>query len=364
MNTDRRSFIKSSGMAGGLLLANLALPLLGACHGRKSPHPAQCWMWFHANTGRTNAEWERIFSRVKQAGIGGILIGGDAEFLARMVPLASRHGIEVHAWMWTLNRSGDQEALKHPDWYAVSRNGRSCFDQRPYVDYYQWVCPSKAEVYGHIAKQVGELCAVPGLAGIHLDYVRYCDVVLPEALQPVYHLVQDQEYPEFDFCYCDSCRQKFLELTGIDIKKEPAPEHHRQWRQFRYDRVTGLVNRLSAEVHARNKIISAAVFPYPDLARTFCRQSWDEWRLDAVFPMIYHNFYNKTTAWIGQATRIGVSAMHGQRPLYTGLYLPELSAATLAEAVRLSLNAGAAGVALFDFDSFKPEHETALKTNR
>lgn len=43
--------------------------------------------------------------------------------------------------------------------------------------------------------------------------------------------------------------------------------------------------------HAHGKKITAAVFATPSLARQLVRQAWDKWPVDAVFPMLYHNFY-------------------------------------------------------------------------
>lgn len=359
---DKRTFLKTSGLLGLGLLGAATAPWLTSCASNNGAELPPNWMWFHANMERTDEEWENILLTLKSAGITGILIGGGRPMLSRIIPMADKHGMDVHAWMWTLNRSGDEEALKHPDWYAVSRDGNSCFDVRPYVNYYQWVCPSKEEVYQHILKQVTELCGIPGLKGVHLDYVRYSDVILPEALQPVYNLVQDKEYPEFDFCYCATCREKFKKTSGIDIQTVEDPTALLEWRQYRYDSVTRLVNRLSKEVHQKNKLITAAVFPYPELARTICRQSWDEWHLDAVFPMIYQNFYNKPVEWVKYAVQKGITDTRGKVPLFAGLYLPELSGEDLKKAIDYSLEAGASGVAVFDFGSFSEAHQEAFKT--
>jgi len=358
---DKRTFLKISGIAGAGLVFG-AHNLLAGTKSTDAYSWPQNWMWFHANHDRTDEDWNEIFTTLKDSGIQGIHMGGGAPMLKKIIPLADKFNIDVHAWMWTLNRSGDKEALKHPDWYAQSRKGDSCFDVRPYVEYYQWVCPSKDEVYKHIKKQVEELSTVEGLKGIHLDYVRYSDVILAEALQPVYNLVQDKEYPEFDFCYCDTCKEKFKAESGIDLDSLQDPTASKEWRQYRYDSVTSLVNRLVEVAHANDKQISAAVFPYPELARKICRQSWDEWDLDAFFPMIYQNFYNEDTAWIKKATRKGVRDLKGKAPLFTGIYLPELAKEDFPKAVKNSLKAGAKGVAVFDYGSCTNEHFELLKS--
>jgi uncharacterized lipoprotein YddW (UPF0748 family) len=323
------------------------------------------WMWMYANMKRSDAKWDSIFTRFEDNGITGILIGGGVPMLEKVIPLAEKHGIDVHAWMWTLNRPGDKEAKKHPEWYAVSGKGESCFDVHPYVDYYQWLCPSQEAVYQHIAKQVRELAQVKGLKGIHLDYVRYPDVILAKALQPKYNLVQDREYPEFDFCYCDTCKAKFKEETGIDIGEVEDPTAVEEWRQYRYNSVTRLVNRLVEVAHGSDKLISAAVFPYPDLAREICRQSWDDWNLDCFFPMVYQNFYDEDMEWIKTATSRGVHDLNGKAALVTGLYLPKIPDGKFSTAVENAFKGGAGGVAIFDEGKISDEElNTILEVSK
>ena len=72
------------------------------------------------------------------------------------------------------------------------------------MKYYKFLCPQKPEVRSFIAKQVHVLAAIIDLDGIHLDYVHLPDIILAEDLQPNYDIIQDQEYPEYDYCLCDT----------------------------------------------------------------------------------------------------------------------------------------------------------------
>ena len=142
-----------------------------------------------------------------------------------------------------------------------------------------------------------------------------------------YDLVQDREYPDFDFCYCQVCRQTFEQQSGRDPMELPDPTSDEEWRAFRWNSVTGLVEQLAATVQAEGKPISAAVFPTPSLARRLVRQAWDEWPLDAFFPMIYQRFYEEDVPWVATATAQGVAALPPATPLFSGLYLPANSQA-------------------------------------
>ncbi|MGD2123452.1 MAG: hypothetical protein PVJ76_16990, partial [Gemmatimonadota bacterium] len=176
----------------------------------------------------------------------------------------------------------------------------------------------------YLRDSIRTIAQEPGVQGIHLDYVRHCDVILPRGLWSRYGLVQDREYPEFDFCYCDACREAFAALHGTDPFDLTDPPADERWRQFRYDGVTELVRVLSETVHGvdtagkdassllpteSGKAITAAVFPTPSIARRLVRQAWDEWPVDAVFPMLYHSFYEEGLEWIGRGIAEGLARL-------------------------------------------------------
>ena len=265
-----------------------------------------------------------------------------------MFALAKEQGLETHAWTWTLCR-GDRVLLqRHPDWYVVSRLGESAATHPPYVGYYHFLCPAREAVQAHLAKLFARIAETPNLDGVHLDYIRYPDVILPVALWEKYNLVQNEELPQFDFCYCGVCRAAFQRQAGVDPLELPDPASNSTWREFRYSCVTQLVNRLADVVHQQDKQVTAAVFPTPSIAKQLVRQDWTKWNVDAVLPMTYHSFYNQPVSWIQAAVEEGVAALPPDRPLYAGLYLPELkSVDEFDQAVRCALAGGAKGVSLF-----------------
>ena len=324
-----------------------------------APSPFKFWAWMGASAEKPDSLYLADFSKFKQAGIDAVLINTntDTTLLARVTPLALQEGLEVHAWIMAMNRPGDSVALKHPEWYAVSREGNSCFDTRPYVDYYQWLCPTREESRAHVLGLVENLAGVKGVTSVHLDYIRYSDIFLPVGLLPKYDLVQEEELPEFDFCYCDTCKEVFRETHHKDPGTMENPAIDMEWKQFRLNRIKSLVDEAYDRVHARGKELTAAVFPYPEMADHMVRQRWDKWKIDAVLPMIYHNFYNEEIDWIGYATQQGVNDLKlNNTQLHTGLFIPELTPDELRQAINEARKNGALGVALFDAGALKPGH--------
>ncbi len=341
---NRRAFLgRVSQGALGVSAASLLLDEQDAV-GADPKRPVKNWIWTAGGERLKREEREKRFKQFREAGIHAVLF---SSFNAEILAHAKDHGLETHAWTWALCR-GDRELLeKHPDWYDVNRRGDSAADKPAYVNYYHFLCPSREDVRNHLAKIVADLGDTANLDGIHLDYIRYPDVILPVALWKKYNLVQNEELPQFDYCYCAVCRDAFKLQTGEDPLKLPDPSANAAWRQYRYASVTQLVNHLVEVGHGKGKQMTAAVFPTPTLAKKLVRQDWVRWNLDAVLPMVYHSFYNEKPEWIEGAVREGVAALPNHRPLYAGLYLPDLPGEDFDRAVACAMAGGARGVSLF-----------------
>ena len=324
--------------------------------------------WITSNKEKTNEAYTAEFKKYVAGGIDEVLIntGTDPKELERLVPLAKKEGLKVHAWIMAVNRPGDSIALQHPEWYMVSREGKSCFDNRPYVDYYQWLCPTRTASRNHILGLVEGLAKVEGIESVHLDYIRFPDIFLPIGLLPTYNLKQDTEMAEYDFCYCDVCISEFEKIHHKNPKASHNTAIDMEWKQFRLNAIRNLVNDAYKIVHKHNKKLTAAVFPYPEMADHMVRQRWDKWNIDEVYPMIYHGFYNEEIDWIGFATKQGVTDVESENiGLNTGIYIPPFtSSEELKQAIILAKENGAKGVTFFDGPELTDDYLKAIKETK
>lgn len=339
----RKDFLKTGMLAG----ASTVLPhtIKNGFKPKPQKQALKHWVWIRPSEETPVAELNKMFKKYYDAGIRAVLFEEQSEKHFRA---AKSQGLEAHRWMWTFNRPYADLMEQHPEWYAVSRKGDSCIDKPPYVDYYRWLCPSKDEVSQYLQNDVDQILSHDYVDGIHLDYVRFCDVVLPVNLWSKYGIVQTSELPEYDFCYCDDCKQAFKEWHGKDVMTIEYPEASPSWRLFRYHAITNNVNRLAKVANEHNKPITAAVFPSPEIARRLVRQDWTNWNLDGICPMIYHGFYNETIPWIGDAVNEGINWLPGAFPLYAGLYLPDFKTGKeLQQGMSYALKNGASGISLF-----------------
>ena len=355
---DRRHFLHvgSAGAVGLAACAPAVATTTPAASEPSTPAALKHWVWVRGD--RSADDWREVLGTAREAGITAALIDASPEGLALAAAEAGALGVEVHAWMITMMEGGLED--EHPEWYAVNRLGESTATDPPYVDYYKFMCPSREPVRRHKEARARRLLEIDGIAGLHLDYIRVPDVILPSALWPTYDIVQDREYPPYDYCYCEVCRGRFEARTGIDPLDLEDPSQNAAWVQYRYDTITEVVHGLSQVAHAAGRPISAAVFPSPSIARRLVRQDWPRWPMDAILPMVYNWFYEEGTDWIEPTVREGVTALGGRFPLYAGLYVPELPPGDLAEAARRALAGGASGIAVFEGVGPTPEHWSAL----
>jgi uncharacterized lipoprotein YddW (UPF0748 family) len=332
------------------------------------------WIWAHPRLDWSSDDWKQHLSRAKEAGIDALLLeiyngtgtfyeGGQLPMKANVtelvLPICKSLGIEFHAWMWTMPCNAPEIISAHPDWFAYNGLGQSAHTHPAYVPYYKFLCPCNPEAGEFIKGNVTSLSKIAEIDGIHLDYVRLPDVILAEGLQPKYKIIQDKEYPEYDYSYSPACRQQFKNATGVDALldlKDPAA--HQEWMQFRRDSITQLVNTiLQPEAKKYNKQITAAVFPNWESVR----QEWHKWKLDGFLPMLYHQFYNRDIDFITEHTENAIERLQKKIPVYSGLFVPSLSPENLHNAIQAGKKGGSSGTAFFELGSMTDKHWEALK---
>ncbi len=300
------------------------------------------WVWTGMRKWSTPDEWKRWFELLKECYIAGVLFEGYDEDIYRACHEA---GLEAHYWKWTLNRN---ELLdSHPEWYAVNRNGERSDTNPAYVDYYRFLCPNQPGLATFLANDYVAELDKPWIDGVHLDYVRMPDVVLPVDLWKNYGIDQSQELAAYDYCYCSVCRDLYKQEFGTDPLAMHYPAQSQTWLNFRLNSVSRVVDSIALAVKRRHGTISAAVFPGPGLARKMVRQDWNHWPLDAFYPMIYNAFYAEGVKWIGQSVAESVEAVDGRAKIYAGLMFNDIKA-DFVEALDQAFGNGASGVSFFD----------------
>lgn len=314
------------------------------------------WVWATANKMQSATYWDSTFRQLATLGIEGVLMSASPEILADAICVANKYKIEIHAWVWTMNRRD-----AHPEWLSVNHSGNSLAEQKAYVDYYKFMCPALPEVRTFLASKMENYTKVKGLAGIHMDYIRYVDAILPIGLQPKYGLVQDHVFPEFDYGYHPYLRKIYKQKTGTDPLEIADTENDSNWLNFRLAVLDTTVWGIRDQVRKADLPISAAVFPSPEMSKKMVRQGWDKWGLDYYFPMVYHNFYNESFDWIQNIMATDKAAIPKGK-VFCGLYVPALKTGNdLTKAMEAAMQGGADGIAFFNLGALGKEQQEQIR---
>jgi uncharacterized lipoprotein YddW (UPF0748 family) len=321
--------------------------------GTPEAFPPTIGLWVHGNdktlTKEHLAQWA-------DAGINMVVIDGDPKNVQKIARWAKAYKMSTVAWLWTLNRPGDEVTHQHPEWFAVSAEGKSCWAEkdRPFVSYYQFLCPSSPEVRTYLCQCAEELAEIKEIDAIQLDYIRQPDLVLPKGLWENYNLDMHQYLPPYDFCYCQRCKAAY--------GKNATPQDP-QWIDFRLNAVAETANLIAKTIRDKGKRVGAAVFPTPKMASKMVYQAWDRFNIDFAFPMLYANFYNEPSSWILECLIDGKAAVEQNvnTRLFPGLHLPDFTPDALATFLKTLNETYPHGFCLFSHEELSPEKREKLK---
>jgi uncharacterized lipoprotein YddW (UPF0748 family) len=197
-----------------------------------------------------------------------------------------------------------------------------------------------------------------GVAGIHLDYIRY-----PHD----YHLVAAEHYPEAtdeqlhrhaDFSYDPASQAALHERFGWDVDRE-------QITQFRCDSVTRVVRDLSyvMQVEKPNDcILSAAVLANPTEGKHLAYQDSGYWaRKGLVDWAVQMNYGTKSFGRHLEAIRKAAGRRRFASSVVVGIYCKN-DVGDLLEQVEAVKASGARGLAVFSYSFlFGEDHRTTQK---
>lgn len=290
-----------------------------------------------------------------------------ADPLALLLERANAAGLRVHAWVNVLSLAQNPQApivaQIGRDAVLVDRHGRSLLDYPGYEvpapdrAYYRmgtpglYLDPAAPGVADWLVALFGELVTrYPALAGLHLDYIRYPDV-LPFTPGSRFGV-------GLDFGYGEQSRARFEHETGKRAPFESSIENAEAWDDWRRNHVSALVREIARTARTQHPgiAVSAAVWSHTDRAYLAVQQDWRAWleegSLDFAVPMAYTlddrllRYLAEDFAGLRLAGRIWVG-------LGTWLFASNPQRA-LAQ-IQLVQDAGVTDIALFSYDSIASE---------
>ncbi|MDP9246108.1 MAG: family 10 glycosylhydrolase [Chloroflexota bacterium] len=243
------------------------------------------------------------------------LDGSDLDPLAHLVRGGAAVGIRIHAWangtfVWSsptggLPRSPAHLVQAHPDW-LLRPDGVRYLDPVGGTDWEGiYIDPTVAAARAHTVAVFEDIVRRYPVEGFHHDYIRY-----PQA------------------SYARS------------------PEDHAA--------VTTIVRETTARVRAARPgiVISAAVFPDPQIARERVLQRWPDWVAEGLIDLICPMAYRTDTAEVRRVLGAARAAAPAVR-MWGGLMAYAGERERVRDQVRAARDAGCDGAILFAYDAAK-----------
>jgi len=294
--------------------------------------------------------------------------------LAELLTRAHESGFRVHAWVNVLSLAGHTRGKLLTDLgrdaVLVDGKGRSLLDY-PKLDvpppdrsYYRmgtpgvYLDPGAPGVREKLVAVFSELMQrYPEFDGLHLDYIRYPDV-LP--------FVPGSRFGVgLDFGYGAGTRARFKADTGLDAAFGASSRVANRWDAWRRDQVTAVVASVREAALAAQPTaeVSAAVWSYADRAYLALGQDWRGWLDDGLIDFAVPMAYTLDDRLLGHLAA-SFSGLPKRDRVWIGLgsWLFRKNPPRAAEQVRIAAAAETGGDALFSWDSIAeaPELRAAL----
>ena len=283
------------------------------------------------------------------------------DILALWINEAHKRKIKIHCWFESFyvgNKSPDLNPdsilAKRPQWMNRPRQK---------ADYQGWVShnnehngyfldPANPEVTDFLLKLIGELSASYNIDGINVDYVRYPNIL--------------QENYSNQWGYTQFARDEFISMYDIDpIELDRSSDLWETWCNYRADKITDYVRRISELLQNRNILFSTVIFPDYRLSYKTKFQDWIKWSendyVDAFTPLILTGDDGLAKDMLEEVKK----KSNQTTKIYPGLFAgfiesdPEDLLKQIHIARKLHLN----GIVLFDWAHLNNEYQDVLKTS-
>lgn len=317
-------------------------------------------VWIHSPYGLENSDWDTTIKLLKDNGYNAVFPNftwaGVAEYPSDVLPIhpkqidkdrnpidrmaeclsaCQKYGVELHAWVvcWNMGHrtpKAVKEAMRQAGRTQIGAGGKAS----------DYLAPHIKENRDQMLAAILEIAEkYPGLAGIHLDYIRY---------------------PGADYDYSDSARAAFEETLGEPVENWPKDcreggKFHRRFIAWKTKNISDFVALVYREVKKINPAlqISAAVFEDWDISGDNVAQAPIDWinakekTVDFLCPMDYY----ATDGELRKTLSKQLKASAGRVPVYAGIGTYKCAdSAEVVKQIGASRQSGADGFICFQMN--------------
>ncbi len=281
--------------------------------------------------------------------------------LAIWIKEAHKRGIKVHVWFESFyvgNKSPELDeksilAVK-PSWQNITKQK---VDYKGYVPHPQehngyFLDPANPEVITFLTSLIGEIFAKYNIDGLNVDYIRYPNIA--------------KENFNNQWGYTPYARNEFelaYEIDPFDIDKDSSLWN--EWNQYRKDKITDYIKKVSDLAKNRNILLSAVIFPDYKISVQTKFQDWTKWLdekyLNAITPLILTSDDNLAKNMLEEIKK----KAQDNAIVYPGLFAGfiESDPEDLLKQIHIIRKLKLQGVILFDWAHLSNEYLEVLKTS-
>jgi len=316
--------------------------------------------WMHPREG---TDWEAIMSELEAANFNAVfpLMCGpesasypsdvlpqrtETDFMKACLEAARRHGIEVHVWRanWQVLHRGNDRHKQFMDEGRMVLSLEQAKGEKEKSHYQwstRWLDPSDDRNRELEFKAMIELVEKYHPDGIHFDFMRY---------------------PQSNYCYCDRCRTKFEEWSGVKVETWPddcygkgaRANAYRDWRRHLQ---TSLVKRIAERAREIDPNVKISIAARSSMRGSFDSdaQDWVTWAKQDYLDMLCPMDYTGSVDVLRRKLTPQVAAIDGAVPVYAGIGVsPSRSASpvNLSQQIVLARELGADGFLVFALSAF------------
>ncbi|MFH1071208.1 MAG: family 10 glycosylhydrolase, partial [Candidatus Glassbacteria bacterium] len=313
-------------------------------------------------------DWDSTMAALAAAGINMVFpnmcTGGAASYPSEFLPMttdrdelalcieaAHRYGIEVHVWRinWYMSGCPDSftTAMEQAGRIQYSWDGKrnpQVMKEQGYDQNRDWLCPSHPDNRRLEHDAMLELVRKYAVDGVHFDYMRYSN---------------DQ------LCYCDGCRQRFAEETGLKLdnwprevwKEGPYREVYLDWRR---QLIHSSAREIARDVHTLDPYVCVSLAARTGVSWAYesDAQVWWDWIGEGILDFVCPMNYTTDPERFEKTMKSHLPLTLGRVPYYSGLGLYEMKAfEPLAKNIAVGRELGQDGWVTFELRSLRPQLE-------
>ena len=288
---------------------------------------------------------------------------GDLDVLKTFIEEAHKRKIKVNIWFETFyvgNKRPEHNKQSilavNPTWANLTK--RDYESEKPvqcgaeHNGYF--LDPANPEVQTFLLQLACEIIYDYQPDGINMDYIRYPQSSIPKSVGS----------DGGAWGYTQYARNEFKSVYGVDpVAITPCDPCWQTWNNYRRDKVTGFVKRLSKICRSNQVRLTAVIFPNKYSALENKHQDWEVWTANDYIDGFTPLFLTCDPATATDMMKGVIRYKNKKTKLYAGLFVTFMNGSEsdlvrqIHEARKLKLD----GFSIFDYAHFKDNYISTLK---